>query len=160
MNRISKNVSIVLRSERLIAQRHLAVLRRQTGLMAAAGIAAAVGLIMLNASAYLALSQSVSAPIAALVVSLANLIVAAILVSMAGKSSAEQETAPVAEVRDMALEDIEAEIRAFSEEAKATAEAVKKMANDPLGSIAPKVASSVVSAVIRNAKESSNKDKS
>jgi hypothetical protein len=49
MSRISRNISIILRSERLIAQRRMAVLRRQTGMMAAAGIAAGVGLIMLIA---------------------------------------------------------------------------------------------------------------
>ena len=43
-NRISRNISIILRSERLIAQRHLAVLRRQTGLMVMALVAGAVNL--------------------------------------------------------------------------------------------------------------------
>ncbi|PSL17723.1 phage holin family protein [Shimia abyssi] len=152
MNRISRNISIVLRAERLIAQRHLAVLRRQTGLMAAAGIAAGVGLIMLNVSAYLALSQTMSPPSAALIVALVNMALAILLVSLANKSNVEQETAPVTEVRDMALEDIEAEMRAFAGEAKATADAVKKMASDPFGAIAPGVAGTVAKAVIKNLK--------
>ena len=152
MNRISRNISIALRAERLIAQRHLAVLRRQTGLMAAAGIAAGVGLIMLNVSAYLALSAQMSQPVAALIVALVNLALAMLLVSLANKSNVEQEVAPVSEVRDMALEDIEAELRAAAGEAKATAEAVKKMASDPLGAIAPGVAGSIAKAVIKNLK--------
>ncbi|WP_299351798.1 phage holin family protein [uncultured Shimia sp.] len=152
MNRISRNISIVLRAERLIAQRHLAVLRRQTGLMAAAGIAAGVGLIMLNVSAYLALSQTMPQPSAALIVALVNMALAVLLVSLANKSNVEQETAPVTEVRDMALEDIEAEMRGFAGEAKATAEAVKKMASDPFGAIAPGVAGTVAKAVIKNLK--------
>ena len=152
MNRISRNISIVLRSERLIAQRHLAVLRRQTGMMAAAGIAAGVGVIMLNVSAFLALSSSMSQPTAALIISIANLVVAAMLVSLAGKSNVEQETAPVVEVRDMALEDIEAELRAAANEAKATTDAIKGMARDPLGAIAPGIAGSVAKAVIKNIK--------
>ncbi len=152
MNRISRNISIVLRSERLIAQRHLAVLRRQTGMMAAAGIAAGVGLIMLNVSAFLALSATMSQPTAALIISIANLVVAAMLVSLAGKSNVEQETAPVVEVRDMALEDIEAELRAAANEAKATTDAIKGMARDPLGAIAPGIAGSVAKAVIKNIK--------
>jgi len=152
MNRISRNISIVLRSERLIAQRHLAVLRRQTGLMAAAGIAAGVGLIMLNVSAYLALSQVVSQPAAALIVGAVNIALAILLVSLAGKSNVEAETAPVAEVRDMALEDLEMEIRVAAEEAKAATDALKKMARDPLGAIAPGVAGSIAKAVIKNLK--------
>lgn len=152
MNRISRNISIVLRAERLIAQRHLAVLRRQTGLMAAAGIAAGVGLIMLNASAYLALSEKMSQPTAALIVALVNLALAGLLLALSNKSNVEQETAPVTEVRDMAIEDIEAELRAAAEEAKATADAVKKMARDPFGSIAPGVVGAVAKAVIKNHK--------
>ncbi len=150
MNRISRNISIVLRSERLIAQRHLAVLRRQTGLMAAAGIAAGVGLIMLNVSAYLALSTKMSQPAAALIVALVNMALAGLLASMAAKSSAEQDTAPVAEVRDMAIEDIEAELRLAAEEAKATTDAIKKMARDPLGALAPGVAGTIAKAVLKN----------
>ena len=152
MNRISRNISIILRAERLIAQRHLAVLRRQTGLVAAAGIAGGVGLIMLNVSAYLALSEKLSQPTAALVVALANIVLAGLLVTLAGKSNADYETAPVVEVRDMAIEDIEAELRVATEEAKATAEAVKSMARDPLGSIAPGLAGTVAKAVIKNLK--------
>ncbi|GAA6193793.1 hypothetical protein [Phaeobacter sp. NW0010-22] len=152
MNRISRNLSIVLRAERLIAQRHLAVLRRQTGLMAAAGIAAGVGLIMLNVSAYLALSDTLSQPMAALIVALVNMALAILLFSLANKSNVEQETAPVTEVRDMALEDIEAELRAAAGEAKATADAVKKMVSDPFGAIAPGVAGTVAKAVIKNLK--------
>ena len=152
MNRISRNISIILRSERLIAQRHLAVLRRQTGLMATAGIAAGVGLVMLNVSAFLALSFHLSQPTAALIVALANLILAAILVVTANKTSAAEETAAVAEVRDMALEDIEAEVRLAAEEAQEAANALKKMARDPLGSIAPGLAGSVAKAVLKNLK--------
>ncbi|TKZ17161.1 hypothetical protein FAP39_15365 [Shimia litoralis] len=152
MNRITRNISIVLRSERLIAQRHLAVLRRQTGLMAAAGIAGGVGLIMLNASAYLALSQSMSQPVAALIVALVNLGLAALLISLAGKSNADAETAPVAEVRDMALEDLEAELRVAATEAKEATDALKKMAHDPLGALAPGLAGTVVKAVMKNMK--------
>ncbi|WP_299923553.1 phage holin family protein [uncultured Pelagimonas sp.] len=153
MSRISRNISIVMRSERLIAQRHLAVLRQQTMLMAAAGIAAGVGLIMLNVSAYLALSDVVSQPVAALIVALVNIVLAGFLISMAGKSNAEQETAPVAEVRDMALEDLEAEVRSAAQEAKAATDAIRQMASNPLGAIAPGLAGTVASAVIKNLKK-------
>ena len=38
----------------LIAQRRFAVVIRQTGFMAAAGVAAAIGLVLLNVAAYIA----------------------------------------------------------------------------------------------------------
>ncbi|PYG28004.1 phage holin family protein [Pelagimonas varians] len=152
MSRISRNISIIIRSERLIAQRHLAVLRQQTIMIAAAGIAAGVGLIMLNVSAYLALSDIVSQSAAALIVAVVNVVLAGILIAVAGKSNVEQETAPVAEVRDMALEDLEAEILSAAAEAKAATDALRQMAKNPLGTIAPGLAGTVVSAVVKNLK--------
>ena len=83
MSRISRNISIILRSERLIAQRRMAVLRRQTGMMAAAGIAAGVGLVMLNVAAFFAHVEHLSQPLSALIVALANMAIAAILISAA-----------------------------------------------------------------------------
>lgn len=152
MNRIARNISIVLRSERLIAQRHLAILRRQTGLMAAAGIAAAVGLVMLNAAAFFALSETLTKSTAALIVALVNVALAILLAMVANKSEVGEETAAVAEVRDMAIEDIEAELRGAAEEAKAATDALKKMARDPLGAVAPGLAGTVAKAVIKNLK--------
>lgn len=153
MNRISRNISIIFRSERLIAQRRMAVLRRQTGMMAAAGIAAAVGLVMLNFAAYFALAEHLSAPLSALIVALANLVLAGVLVSAANKQSADAEVAGVAEVRDLAMEDLEGEVQEATEEVKALADNVRKMASDPLGAIAPGLLGTVASAVVKNLKK-------
>ncbi|OUS33652.1 hypothetical protein A9Q94_18720 [Rhodobacterales bacterium 56_14_T64] len=152
MKRISRNISIILRAERLIAQRHLAILRRQTGLMAAAGLVAGLGIIMLNMAGYLALSNVVSPALAALIVAAVNLVLAGILASLAGNANAEAETAPVAEVRDLAMEDLEAEFQHVVDEAKTAVDGIKRMANDPLGLIAPGVAGAVAKAVVKNLK--------
>jgi hypothetical protein len=124
MSRISRNISIILRSERLIAQRRMAVLRRQTGMMAAAGIAAGVGLIMLNVAAYFALDEHLSQPLSALIVALANMAIAALLISTANKQNADAEVSGVAEVRDMAMEDLEMEVQEATEEVKVLAQSV------------------------------------
>ncbi|MDV7143856.1 phage holin family protein [Tropicimonas sp. TH_r6] len=123
-------------------------MRRQTGLFGAAGVAASLGIVMLNVSAFLALAEVVSTPLAALIVAVANLIIAGVLASVAGNQSAEAETAPVTEVRDMALEDIDAELQVFVAEAKTTADNVKRMARDPVGMVAPGIASAVAKAVV------------
>lgn len=153
MSRISRNLSIILRSERLIAQRRMAVLRRQTGLMAAAGIAAAVGLVMLNFAAYFALVEHLSAPLSALIIALANMVIAALLMSAANKQNADAEVSGVAEVRDMAMEDLEGEVQEATEEVKALAGSVRKMASDPLGALAPGLLGTVASAVVKNLKK-------
>lgn len=153
MSRISRNISIILRSERLIAQRRMAVLRRQTGMMVAAGIAAGVGLIMLNVAAYFTLVEYLSQPLSALSIALANIGVAAVLVSAANKQNANTEVSAVTEVRDLAVEDLELEIQEATEEAKALAQNVHRMARDPFGTVAPGLISAVITAILANLKK-------
>ncbi len=153
MSRISRNISIILRSERLIAQRRMAVLRRQTGMMAAAGIAAGLGLVMLNAAAYLALVEHQSPPLSALIVALANIAIAGILISTANKQNADAEVSGVAEVRDIAMEDLEMEVQEATEEVKVLAQSVHKMARDPLGMVAPGLIGALANALVKNLKK-------
>ena len=153
MSRISRNISIILRSERLIAQRRMAVLRRQTGMMAAAGIAAGLGLVMLNASAYLALVEHLSPPVSALIVALVNMAIAGVLISTANKQNADADVSGVAEVRDIAMEDLEMEVQEATEEVKILAQSVHKMARDPLGMVAPGLIGAVANALIKNLKK-------
>ncbi|MEM9393123.1 MAG: hypothetical protein AAGA38_04655 [Pseudomonadota bacterium] len=152
MNRISRNLSIIVRSERLIAQRRLAVLRRQTVIMAAAGVVAGIGLLLLNAAAYLALSTMVSPAASALIVALVNIALAAVLISVATNINAEADVAPVAEVRDLAVEDLEAEIKGATDEARELADSVRRLARDPLGIAGSGAVGAIVSAVLKNLK--------
>ena len=152
MNRITRNLSILYRSERLIAQRQLAVLRKQTGLMAAAGLVAGLGIIMLNVSAFFALAGSFSNPIAALIVAVVNLAIAGFLIVYAQGQSAEKDIEPVTEVRDMALEDLEAEAQAVADEARAVVEDVKSVARDPLGAVMPGIMGTAAKAALKSMK--------
>ena len=149
MSRISRNISIIFRAERLIAQRRMAVLRRQTVMMVATGIAASLGIVMLNAAAFLELSAHISKPMAALIVAVANFAVAAIFFSMANRQNADAEIASVTEVRDLALEDLEMEIQDATQEAKLLAQSVRGMARDPFGMFAPGLINGVVSALLK-----------
>lgn len=153
MSRISRNISIILRSERLIAQRRMAVLRRQTGMMAAAGIAAGLGLVMLNVAAFFALVEHLSQPLSAFIIALVNIAIAVILVSTANKQSAETEVTAVAEVRDLAMEDLELEVQEATTEVKVLAQSVHNMARDPLSMFAPGLISAVVAALVKNLKK-------
>lgn len=150
MSRISRNANVIFRAERLIAQRRMAVLRRQTGMMAAAGIAGGVGLIMLNVAAFFALSEVLSQALSALIVAAVNLGLAAAVASAAGKVNADEEIARVAEVRDIAVEDLEVELQDAAAEVRVLSQAVRKMAHDPFGAMAPGVMGALASAVIKN----------
>ena len=152
MSRISRNLSIVFRSERLIAQRQLAVLRQQTGMMIAASVTGGIGLLMINAAAYLALAETLYPALAALIVAVANFILAALLVWTANSINADAEVTGVTEVRDMAIEDLEAEVTDAVEEVKTVAQGIRKMTQDPLGTLAPGLLGTVASALMKNLK--------
>ncbi|TCL09577.1 hypothetical protein BXY66_1630 [Shimia isoporae] len=152
-NRIARNISIILRSERLIAQRHMAVFRRQGGMVAAALIAAGVGLVMFNVAGFFALSEAMSPASAALIVALVNMALAIVLLVGASKATVGEEVNAVSEVRDMALEDLEAEVRSAADEAKAATDALKNMAKNPLGAITPSLASAIAKALVKTSKK-------
>lgn len=136
-----------------MAQRRMAVLRRQTVMMVAAGITGGLGIVMLNGAAYFELASHLSKPMAALIVAVANFLVAGVFISMANHQSADADVASVAEVRDLALEDLEAEIQDATQEAKLLAQSVRTMARDPLGMFAPGLLNALVSAVLKALKK-------
>lgn len=152
MSRIVRNLSIVLRTEQIIARRRMEVLRRQTGLILAAALLGLIGLVTLNIAAFLGLETRISATGAALVVALVNLALAAILVLVAGRLNADAEVQPVTELRDLALTEIEAEVEGAAEEARAVAADLRRMARDPLGSALPALAGPLMSLLLNTLK--------
>ncbi len=158
MSRISRNLSIVLRSERLIAQRQFTIAARRTGLYAAAGLAVGLAVIMLNVAGYFALSETLSKPLSALLVAAANLVLAVLLALFAKSMSSQSDSETVTELRDMALADIEEEIRDGLTQAQDAITHVKKMSRDPFGTIAPELAAVIVKILARRASDRSKTD--
>ena len=153
MNRIGRSISIAWRSERLITQRRIEVIRNQTGLMAAAGLVAGIGLIMLNVAAYFALAARMSPQAAALVVALVNFALAVILAVYANRISAEAEVRGAIEVRDMAIEDLEAEIESATREVQDLIVEARQVMKNPLGSALPGIVGPIVSELLKLAKK-------
>lgn len=153
MNRISRNISIILRAEQSIARRRMAVLRNQTGLMVFAGLIAVVGIIMLNVAAFYELSMTMSPQKSALIVALVNLVLAALLVFVATRMTAAQDIKPVEELRDLAISDLELEIQSAADELSEIGKSVRRMARDPLGSILPSVIAPLLASLIRKPKD-------
>ncbi|WP_299643048.1 phage holin family protein [uncultured Ruegeria sp.] len=153
MNRISRNISIALRAERLIAQRHMAVIRNQTGLMAAAGLVAGIGLIMINVAAFFALNASLSSQVSALIVALANFGLAVVLAVAASRMSADADVQGATEVRDMAIEDLEAELTQAATEVKEVVTDIRQMVRNPLGAVLPGVVGPLAEALLKSGKK-------
>ena len=74
MNRISRNLSLLWRTESLIVQRRATAVRKQMGLLAVAGLIAIFGLAMLGIAAFFALKPFVGEASAALIVGVADLV--------------------------------------------------------------------------------------
>ena len=153
MNRIGRNISIALRAERLIAQRKMEVIRTQTGLIAAAGLVAGIGLIMLNVASYYALETQLSPQAAALIVALANFVLAVLLGIYAGRINAGADVQGATEVRDMAVEDLEAEIENATREAQQIVSDVRQLVKNPLGSALPGVVGPLAKALMKSARK-------
>ena len=152
MNRISRNISIVLRTERMIARRHMAVIRNQTGLYAFAGLVSLIGLVMLNVAAFYALITVMAAQFAALIVALGNLVLAGALVLIAGRLSPGKELEPVTELRDLAIAELEAEAELAVAEARGMSANVRRIARDPLGTALPALLGPLISALLSGRK--------
>ncbi|WP_170763918.1 hypothetical protein [Ruegeria lacuscaerulensis] len=156
MSRISRNISIILRAERLIAQRQVAVAAKRTGFYAAAGLAVGLAVIMLNVAGFFWLTATLSKPLSALIIAGANLALALILALVANSMSAETDTTAAVELRDMALHDIEAEIRDNLSDARNTVAGLRR---DPVGVLTPEIVSALLRTLIkfaRNRKEKSD----
>ncbi|WP_170604230.1 hypothetical protein [Ruegeria arenilitoris] len=135
MNRISRNLTTIYRTERLITRRRLAVVQQQTVMLALAGIAAMAGLVLLNISMYFVLKTWLPSAGSAAVLAVANLLLAFFLALTAKRTSVEEEIAPAVEVRDMAIADIEADLEGMADEARDIVMALKNLGSNPLGSL-------------------------
>jgi len=133
VNRISRSVSLIIRSERLMAERRMAVIGKQAGLLAFGILVAGIGVVMLTASAYLALAEWLSPPLAALIVSLVDFALAGALVMIVSKQSAEDEIKPVLELRDMAMDDLDQEFHIATQEVRAVIDGVRALGQNPMG---------------------------
>ncbi len=152
MSRLSRNLVTIYRTERLIARRRLAVMQQQTILMVLAGIAALAGLVALNVAIFFALDALMSSAGAAGVLAAGNLVLAALLVLFARRTSVEDEIAPAVEVRDMAIADVEGEMEEMATEAREVVQAVKSIGANPLGSL-PALLVPLLTALLKNRAE-------
>ena len=139
MARILRDLRIILQSERLIARRQFEVIRAQTGLLALAGAVAAIGIVMLNVAGFYALREPIGGAAAALMVGVVDFLLAGVLVAIALRINAERETETAAQVRDMAIADLESEAHEATREVALVGAQVAAFAKDPGAMVMGKV---------------------
>ena len=116
MDMLVRNLRILWRTEALLAEHKKNLIFRQMGLLAVAALIAVFGLAMLDLAAFFALRAYMSDAMAALCVGVANAIIAALMIAYAQNIKEGPEMRPAREVRDMAIEDLNAEAARFQAE--------------------------------------------
>jgi len=149
MNRISRNISIILRTERMIARRRMVILRNQSGFLIFAGLVCLIGLVMLNIAAFYTLNARMTPQMAALIVAGANFALAAVLIAVAANLGKGRELEPVTELRDMAIAELEGDVQDAVDEARELSDNVRRIARDPLGSALPSLLGPLLSILLR-----------
>jgi len=111
IDHLVRDAHVLRKADFLIAKIWLNIFARRAGLFAFAGLIAVFGLGMANIAGFYALQASVSAVWAAAIVATVDLLIAAIVLSIAIKSHPGPELDLALEVRKMAVESIQADTR-------------------------------------------------
>ncbi len=135
MNRISRSLTTVYRTEGLIARRRFAVVQNQIILMAFAGAVALIGLILLNVALFFMLQERMSPAAAAGTLALVNIVFAGFLAGVATKLNVESEIASAVEVRNLAIADLEFEVEGATQEVRDIVNSLQGLRQDPFGSL-------------------------
>jgi len=110
MKNITRNLHLLWRTERILAEARLKLLTRKLILGIIAGIAGLFAWGMLNIATYFALEPAMGKAWAACIVGISGVVIAAILIAFAQGLQSAPEEDMVVEVRNMALAEIEGEV--------------------------------------------------
>ena len=144
METLVRNLKIVMKSDRMLAEIKLKLIGQKIVLFIVAGLGGLFALGMLNMAVFFAIQQVYSSAIAALLVGLGNLFFVGILLFILQRLDTGPEAKIVEEVREMAIADIEAEAKDFQNELRLVRDEIAGMrvgitnlVKNPLGALAP-----------------------
>ena len=142
---IVKNLRVLWRADRIIADIRMRHMLIGLGLRAFAALIAAFGLLMLELSAYFALVQIWSAIIAATILSGVNFVIAAILFMIAARPPAGRELELANEIHGSAIDALQIEARAAQSQ-------FSGMIHHPLNSALPMLLVPLITIIVRSLK--------
>ena len=143
---VVKNLRVLWRTDRIIADirtRHLLV---GLGLRAFAALIAAFGLLMLELSAYFALVQIWSAISAAAILGVVNFVIATVLFVIAGRPPAGRELELANEIHGSAVDALQLEARAMQSQ-------VSGMIHHPLNGVLPMLLVPLITIIVKSLKK-------
>jgi hypothetical protein len=143
---IVKNLRVLSRTDRLIADIRLRHLLIGLGLRAVAALIAGVGLMMLQLSAYFALVQVLSAISAAAILGAVDLLIAALLFAIAARPPSARQLVLATEIHDSSVEALQLEARALQSQLTA-------IIQHPLNGVLPTLIVPLLTIIIRSLKK-------
>ena len=148
---IVRNLRLLWRTDRIIAEMQLRHMLVGLGLRAFAALIAAFALLMFELAAYFALVQVTSAIVAAAILGAVNLAIALILLFIASRRSLGQELALANEIHDSAVD-------ALQVEAQAAQSQVNRLLHHPLEGVLPLIVPLITAAISRLRKPAAASD--
>jgi hypothetical protein len=146
---VVKNLRVLWRTDRIIADIRMRHLLVGLGLRALAALIATFGLLMLELSAYFALVQIWSAISAAAILGVINFVIAAILFAVAARPPAGRELELATEIHGSAIDALQLEARALQSQ-------VSGAIAHPLNGILPLLIVPLITIIIKSLKKSAN----
>ena len=137
---IVKNLRVLWRTDRIIAEMRLRHMLVSLGLRAFAALIAAFGLLMFELAAYFALVQALSAIVAAAILGAVNFAIALVLLLIASRRGLGQELTLANEIHDSAID-------ALQGEARATQSQVNRLLHHPLEGVLPLLVPLITAAI-------------
>ena len=144
---VVKNLRVLWRTDRIIADIRMRHLLVGLGLRAFAALIAAFGLLMLEMAAYFALVQIWSAIYAATILGVVNFGIAAVLFVIAGRPPAGRELELANEIHDSAVDALQIEARAVQSQ-------LFGIVQHPLNSALPMLLVPLITIIVRSPKKS------
>jgi hypothetical protein len=146
IDHLLRDLQVLRKADVLIAKIWLNILLRRAGLYAFAGLIAVFGLGMANVAAFYALEPAIGPVGAAAIVALSDLVIAAIVLLAASKTRPGAELELALNVRQMAVESMQADARdlklaidAVCDEVKAVKANIIQLVHNPLDAAAQKL---------------------
>jgi putative superfamily III holin-X len=140
---IVKNLRVLWRADRIIAEIRMRHMLIGLGLRAFAALIAAFGLLMLELSAYFALVQIWSAILAAAILGGVNFVIAAILFMIAARPPSGRELELASEIHGSAVDALQIEARAVQSQ-------FSGMIHHPLNSALPMLLVPLITIIVRS----------
>ena len=156
MSTIKRNLQLLWRSEKILAEARLKLTSRKLTLAVAAGIAGLFAIGMFNLAALFALMPSVGVAGAAALVGFINVLVAGLFLAIAQGLRPAEEEDMVREVRDMAIgelggeiEEVQAAFAGLRSDVEGLRNNIRGLVRNPAEALSPAMILSTLSAISR-----------